>query len=29
VPLAEFHRVTEFPQDLLGLDDALTRFAAE
>jgi RNA polymerase sigma factor (TIGR02999 family) len=29
VPLAEFHRVAEFPQDLLGLDDALTRFAAE
>ena len=29
VPLAEFHRVTESPQDLLGLDEALTRFAAE
>jgi RNA polymerase sigma factor (TIGR02999 family) len=28
VPLAEFHRVTESPQDLLDLDDALTRFAA-
>jgi RNA polymerase sigma factor (TIGR02999 family) len=29
VPLAEFHRVTEFPQDLLDLDEALTRLAAE
>jgi DNA-directed RNA polymerase specialized sigma24 family protein len=29
VPLAEFHRVTESPQDLLDLDDALTPFAAE
>jgi RNA polymerase sigma factor (TIGR02999 family) len=29
VPLAEFHRITESPQDLLDLDDALTRFAAE
>jgi RNA polymerase sigma factor (TIGR02999 family) len=29
VPLAEFHRITEFAQDLLGLDEALTRFAAE
>jgi RNA polymerase sigma factor (TIGR02999 family) len=29
VPLDEFHRVTESPQDLLDLDDALTRFAAE
>jgi RNA polymerase sigma factor (TIGR02999 family) len=29
LPLAEFHRVTESPQDLLELDDALTRFAAE
>jgi RNA polymerase sigma factor (TIGR02999 family) len=29
VPLAEFHRVTESPQDLLDLDEALTRFAAE
>src|SRR5262245_49396505 len=29
VPLAEFHRVSESPQDLLDLDDALTRFAAE
>jgi RNA polymerase sigma factor (TIGR02999 family) len=29
VPLEEFHRVTEFPEDLLDLDDALTRFAAE
>src|SRR6516225_5440820 len=28
-PLAEFHRVTESPQDLLDLDDALTRFAAK
>ncbi len=28
VPLAEFHRVTESPQDLLDLDDALTRLAA-
>jgi RNA polymerase sigma factor (TIGR02999 family) len=26
--LTEFHRVTESPQDLLHLDDALTRFAA-
>jgi RNA polymerase sigma factor (TIGR02999 family) len=29
VPQAEFHRVTESPEDLLDLDDALTRFAAE
>ncbi len=29
VPLQEFHRVTESPQDLLDLDNALTRFAAE
>jgi RNA polymerase sigma factor (TIGR02999 family) len=29
VPLAEFHRVAESPHDLLDLDDALTRFAAE
>src|SRR5262245_5199199 len=29
VPLAELHRITEFPEDLLDLDDALTRFAAE
>ncbi len=29
LPLAEFHRVTEFPEDLLDLDDALTRFAVE
>jgi RNA polymerase sigma factor (TIGR02999 family) len=29
VPLEEFHRVAESPQDLLELDDALTRFAAE
>lgn len=29
IPLDEFHRVTESPQDLLDLDDALTRFAAE
>ena len=28
VPLAEFHRVTESPQDVLDLDDALTRLAA-
>jgi RNA polymerase sigma factor (TIGR02999 family) len=29
LPLAEFHRVAEFPDDLLDLDDALTRFSAE
>jgi RNA polymerase sigma factor (TIGR02999 family) len=29
VPLAEFHRVAESPKDLLDLDEALTRFAAE
>src|SRR5262245_19382245 len=29
LPLAEFHRVTESPDDLLDLDDALTRLAAE
>ena len=29
VPLEEFHRVTESPGDLLDLDEALTRFAAE
>ena len=29
VPLEEFHRVTESPEDLLELDDALTRLAAE
>jgi RNA polymerase sigma factor (TIGR02999 family) len=29
VPLEEFHRVSESPEDLLDLDDALTRFAAE
>jgi RNA polymerase sigma factor (TIGR02999 family) len=29
VPLEEFHRVAESPQDLLELDDALTRLAAE
>src|SRR5262245_19630384 len=29
VPLQEFHRVAESPEDLLDLDDALTRFAAE
>ena len=29
VPLEEFHRVAEFPEDLLDLDNALTRFAAE
>ncbi|MGH7168839.1 MAG: sigma-70 family RNA polymerase sigma factor [Gemmataceae bacterium] len=29
VPLEEFHRVAESPDDLLDLDDALSRFAAE
>jgi RNA polymerase sigma factor (TIGR02999 family) len=29
VPLEEFHRVSESPEDMLDLDDALTRFAAE
>jgi RNA polymerase sigma factor (TIGR02999 family) len=29
VPLAEFHRITECPEDLLDLDDALTRLAAK
>jgi RNA polymerase sigma factor (TIGR02999 family) len=29
VPLEEFHRVAESPEDMLDLDDALTRFAAE
>jgi len=29
IPLTEFHRISESPQDLLDLDDALTRFAAE
>jgi RNA polymerase sigma factor (TIGR02999 family) len=29
VRLAEFHRVAESPQDLLDLDDALSRFAAK
>src|SRR5262249_17816295 len=29
VPLEEFHRVAESPEDLLDLDDVLTRFAAE
>ena len=29
LPLTEFHRVAESPEDLLDLDDALTRFAAE
>jgi RNA polymerase sigma factor (TIGR02999 family) len=29
VPLAEFHRITESPQDLLDLDEALTGLAAE
>jgi RNA polymerase sigma factor (TIGR02999 family) len=29
VPLEEFHRVAECPEDLLDLDDTLTRFAAE
>jgi RNA polymerase sigma factor (TIGR02999 family) len=29
VPLEEFHRVAESPEDLLDLDDALARFAAE
>src|SRR5260221_780271 len=28
VPLEEFHPVTESPEDLLDLNDALTRFAA-
>ena len=28
IPLEEFHRISESPQDLLDLDDALTRFAA-
>jgi RNA polymerase sigma factor (TIGR02999 family) len=28
LPLEEFHRVTESPEDLLDLDDALTRLAA-
>src|SRR5262249_23148282 len=29
LPLEEFHRVAESPEDLLDLDDALTRFAAD
>jgi hypothetical protein len=29
VPLREHHRFTESPDDLLGLDEALTRFAAK
>jgi RNA polymerase sigma factor (TIGR02999 family) len=29
VPLEEFHRVAESPEDLLDLDAALTRLAAE
>jgi RNA polymerase sigma factor (TIGR02999 family) len=29
VPLEEFHRITESPQDLLDLDDALTSLAAK
>lgn len=29
LPLSEFHRVAESPEDLLDLDDAMTRFAAE
>jgi RNA polymerase sigma factor (TIGR02999 family) len=29
VPLEEFHRVAESPEDMLDLDDALSRFAAE
>jgi RNA polymerase sigma factor (TIGR02999 family) len=29
LPPEEFHRLTESPEDLLDLDDALTRFAAE
>ena len=29
VPLEEFHRITESPEDLLDLDGALTRFATE
>jgi RNA polymerase sigma factor (TIGR02999 family) len=28
LPLEEFHRITESPEDLLDLDDALTRLAA-
>ena len=29
VPLHEHHRITQSPDDLLAMDDALTRFAAE
>jgi RNA polymerase sigma factor (TIGR02999 family) len=29
LPLDEFHRVTESPEDLLDLDDALTRFSVD
>ena len=29
VPLHDHHRITQSPDDLLALDDALTRFAAE
>src|SRR5262249_449506 len=29
VPLEEFHRISESPEDLLDLDSALNRFAAE
>jgi RNA polymerase sigma factor (TIGR02999 family) len=29
LPLEEFHRVAESPEDVLDLDDALTRFSAE
>lgn len=29
VPLHDAHRITESPEDLLALDEALTRFAAE
>lgn len=29
VPLEEFHRVVDSPHDMLDLDEALTRFAAE
>src|SRR5262249_8602488 len=29
LPLAEFHRITDSPEDLLDRDDALAQFAAE
>lgn len=28
IPLEDFHRISESPQDMLDLDEALTRFAA-